>query len=93
MRASAAQPDAFFFAHRGGRGLPEAFSGYEAVADSRDYWADAAPQTLLIEEVEAIWAAIDERDDWTPLHAKVAALRRMGAAHGPAPYPAGHAAD
>jgi hypothetical protein len=45
---------------------------------------------MLIEEVEAIWAAIERDDDWGPLHAKVAALRRMGAAHGPRPLPAGH---
>ncbi|QDH35395.1 protein adenylyltransferase SelO family protein [Porphyrobacter sp. YT40] len=91
MRASAAQPDAFFFAHRGGRGLPEAFSHYRPVASGHPYWTDEAPQSLLIEEVEAIWAAIAADDDWSPLHAKVAAIRRMGEAHGPAPLPAGHA--
>jgi hypothetical protein len=36
---------------------------------------------MLIDEVEAIWAAIAERDDWAPLHAKLAAIRRMGEAH------------
>ena len=35
---------------------------------------------MHIEEVEAIWSAIDERDDWAPLHAKIAAVRRMGEA-------------
>ena len=44
------------------------------------YWADDAPQTMLIDEVEALWAAIAERDDWAPLIAKVAAVRRTGAA-------------
>ncbi|AOL94414.1 protein adenylyltransferase SelO family protein [Porphyrobacter sp. LM 6] len=92
MRAGAVQPDAFFFAHRGGRGLAEALHDYEPVEDTHDYWADPAPQSMLIEEVEAIWAAIDEGDDWAPLHAKVAALRRMGAAHGTPPRPAGDAA-
>jgi hypothetical protein len=97
MRESNAQPDAFFFAYRGGRGAAEGALG-EALADyaplplAHEYWDDAAPQSLLIEEVEAIWAAIDEGDDWSPLHAKVAMLRRMGAAHGPPPIPAGHAA-
>lgn len=96
MRESALQPDAFFFGHRGGRGsaqgaLGEALSGYEPVASDHPYWAAPAPQTMLIEEVEAIWAAIDRDDDWAPLHAKVAALRQMGEAHGPAPQPAGHA--
>ena len=35
---------------------------------------------MHIDEVEAIWAAIDERDDWAPLDAKIAAVRRMGEA-------------
>jgi hypothetical protein len=37
---------------------------------------------MHIEEVEAIWAAIDRDDDWGPLTAKVAAIRRMGEALG-----------
>ena len=49
-----------------------------------------APQSMLIEEVEAIWAAIAERDDWQPLAAKVAAVREMGDALGEPPAPAGH---
>ncbi len=96
MRDTRVQPDAFFFRHRGGRGdatgvLAEALAGYEPVAEMHPYWSDPAPQSLLIEEVEEIWAAIDQGDDWAPLHAKVAALRRMGDAHGPAPAPQGHA--
>lgn len=96
MREGALQPDAFFFTHRGGRGaaqgeLGEVLAGYTPLASDHPYWADAAPQSLLVDEVEAIWAAIDAGDDWGPLHAKVASLRRMGEAHGPAPVPAGHA--
>jgi serine/tyrosine/threonine adenylyltransferase len=97
MRESNAQPDAFFFSHRGGRGaaegaLADALADYTPLPLTHEYWDDAAPQSLLIEEVEAIWAAIDEGDDWSLLHAKVAMLRRMGAAHGAPPIPAGHAA-
>ena len=45
------------------------------------YWSDdAGPCAMHIEEVEAIWSAIDERDDWAPLQAKIAAVRRMGEA-------------
>ena len=44
------------------------------------YWSDEAPCSMHIEEVEALWSAIDQRDDWTPLHAKVGAVRRMGEA-------------
>jgi uncharacterized protein YdiU (UPF0061 family) len=68
----------------------EAFADFRrAVADcppvpgatDHPYWADAAPCSMHIDEVEAIWSAIDERDDWAPFHAKVAAVRRMGEAH------------
>ena len=44
------------------------------------YWNDRQPCAMLIEEVEAIWSAIAENDDWAPLHAKIAAIRRMGEA-------------
>ncbi len=47
---------------------------------SHSYWSDGTPCSMLIGEVEAIWAAIAERDDWTPFHEKVAAIRRMGQA-------------
>ncbi len=95
MREGAEQPDAFFFRHRGGRGdaqgaLGEALAAYEPVADAHAYWSDAEPQSMLIDEVETIWDAIAQNDDWAPLHAKVAGLRRMGAAHGSAPAPSGH---
>lgn len=46
------------------------------------YWAGETPCSMHIDEVEAIWAAIAERDDWAPLHAKVAAVRAMGEALG-----------
>jgi uncharacterized protein YdiU (UPF0061 family) len=44
------------------------------------YWSDPGPCSMHIEEVEAIWSAIDERDDWAPLYAKIDAIRRMGEA-------------
>lgn len=42
------------------------------------YWGASAPQSMLIDEVESIWAAIAERDDWGPLFAKVDTVRAMG---------------
>ncbi|HEY0114506.1 MAG TPA: YdiU family protein [Allosphingosinicella sp.] len=54
--------------------------GIPAALD-HDYWSDAAPCSMHIEEVEAIWARIAEADDWSLLEAKVAAIRRMGEAH------------
>ena len=95
MRETGGGPDAFFFAHRGGRaasgGLAEALAGYQPLDSSDPYWAADAPQSMLIEEVEAIWAAIDADDDWQPLYDKVAAVRSMGDALGEQPVPAGHA--
>jgi hypothetical protein len=35
---------------------------------------------MLIDEVEAIWTQIAEKDDWSALYAKVAAIRRMAEA-------------
>ena len=46
------------------------------------YWRDAEPQSMLIDEVESLWAAIAGADDWQPLAGKVAAIRRMGEALG-----------
>lgn len=93
-------PDAFFFAHRGGRrtgadsaeraALAEALGAYTGIDSSHPYWSDAAPQSMLIEEVEAIWEPIAQADDWSALVSKVAALRRMGEAMGARPEPAGH---
>ena len=94
MREARIGPDAFFFAHRGGRRpqgvLAEALAGYAPIESDHPYWSDDAPQSMLIDEVEAIWSAIAERDDWQPLEAKVAAVRRMGDAMGEPPAPAGH---
>ena len=92
LSATRAPLDAFWFDWRGVR-RPEGYAGFndlaaliarhEPVLGARDhpYWSDPAPCSMHIDEVEAIWAAIDERDDWSPLHAKLAAIRRMGDAY------------
>ena len=93
MRDSGVGIDEFFFRHRGGRStdgdLAATLSGHEGEA-GHPYWSDPASQTMLIDEVEAIWGAIAERDDWEPLHAKLAALKRMGDALSEPPLAAGH---
>jgi uncharacterized protein YdiU (UPF0061 family) len=58
----------------------EAVAPYAAAPPTHAYWADTAPCTMLIDEIEALWAPIAERDDWAPLHAKIAAIRQMGEA-------------
>jgi uncharacterized protein YdiU (UPF0061 family) len=47
---------------------------------SHPYWSDAEPCSMQIDEVEAIWSAIAEQDDWRPFEDKVTAIRRMGEA-------------
>jgi serine/tyrosine/threonine adenylyltransferase len=66
-----------------------ALEGFEAVGFDagldHPYFAGAGPCTILIEEVEAIWAAIAERDDWSPLAAKLARIDAVAKAYGDAP--------
>ena len=98
MVAHGLSPDALFFRHRGGRAAPDddfgaLLAGRAAIPGALDHplWAEAAAPDNHIERVEDLWAAIDRDDDWAPLHAQVAALRRLGAALGEPPAPAGHA--
>jgi uncharacterized protein YdiU (UPF0061 family) len=84
--------DRIFFDWRGGRdpgperypsepfrALAKALEGRER-AQAHSYWSDAGPCSMHIEEVEEIWSAIAERDDWQPFEDKVTAVRRMGEA-------------
>jgi serine/tyrosine/threonine adenylyltransferase len=91
--ATRAQPiDRIFFDWRGGhdpgagaypaedfRELAGLLAGRERPR-SHPYWSEAAPCSMHIEEVEAIWSAIAERDDWRPFEEKVTAVRRMAKA-------------
>jgi len=49
---------------------------------SHAYFQNATPSTMLIDEMEALWAPIAEDDDWAPLNGKIAAIREMGDAYG-----------
>jgi uncharacterized protein YdiU (UPF0061 family) len=84
--------DRIFFDWRGGRDpgverypadafreLAALLRGRETAA-SHPYWSDEAPCSMHIEEIEAIWTAIAERDDWQPFNNKVKAIRLMGEA-------------
>jgi uncharacterized protein YdiU (UPF0061 family) len=84
--------DRLFFDWRGGRDPGEEAYPSEAFralaralegrtrSPSHSYWLDPQPCSMHIAEVEAIWSAIAERDDWRPFHDKVSAIRRMGEA-------------
>lgn len=58
-------------------------AGLEARGDAtapHAYFAQPTPVSLVIEEVEALWAAIAERDDWSMFEAKLAQIAAMRAA-------------
>lgn len=89
MRATSASPDAFFHRHRFGRNaqgeLAAALKEFEPQGPDHDLWHEATPPSLVIDHVETVWSAIDERDDWGPLGETIAAIRRLGEALGPPP--------
>jgi uncharacterized protein YdiU (UPF0061 family) len=93
MREGIIGPDVFFHVHRGGRNatgpLAEALDGYDATGERHAYWDRDVPESMLIEEVEAIWDQIDKHDDWTALEAKLKGINALGAALGNVPAPAG----
>ncbi|MEE8611533.1 MAG: YdiU family protein [Sphingomonas aquatilis] len=88
MRATEVVIDRLFFDVFGGA-LPDSYgSAWDdlraalapyAPRKARDhaYW-QGGPCSMLIDEVEAIWSPIAEADDWSRVHAKVAAIRAMG---------------
>ena len=66
-----------------------ALTGYaplrpEVLADP--YFGRAEPEEMLFPEVEAIWAPIAERDDWSALNAKISAIRVAAEAYGLEPF-------
>ena len=89
MREGALAPDLFFHRHRFGRNAEgdfgAALSGFEPAGQDHNLWHDETPPSLVVDQVEAIWSAIDQHDDWSPLHETVAAIRRLGEALGPPP--------
>ncbi|WP_108398458.1 protein adenylyltransferase SelO [Devosia submarina] len=46
------------------------------------YFARVSPRTMLIEEVEAIWAPIAESDDWSLFHQTLGEIAQMRQAYG-----------
>lgn len=98
MVASRTPIDRFFLDWRGGAtkaryegadwaAFGDAVAAFRSVPGARDhaYWQSDDPCSMAIEEVETIWSAIDQADDWQPLHDKVMAIRRMGDALGTPP--------
>jgi len=64
------------------RALLKDFAPAEGANLAHDYFSRAKPCTMLIDEVEDIWAPIAERDDWSLFAAKCADIAYMAAAYG-----------
>ncbi|HEY0629387.1 MAG TPA: YdiU family protein [Sphingomicrobium sp.] len=90
LRSRTVGIDRFFFDWRGGR-IPadevystDEFAEFRQRLEGRQrplthpYWSDPAPCSMLIDEVESIWEAIANHDDWAPFESKIEAIRRMG---------------
>jgi len=86
--------DLFFHGYRGGRtdrfsdqgefqtAFENIMAGYAPInASTHPYWQTTTPCSMLIDEVEDIWRAIAEDDDWGSLQRKVLDIRAMGDAH------------
>ena len=59
-------------------------SGHRTAAEARldhPYFNRPQPCTMLIDEVEAIWAPIAASDDWSAFHAKLEEIRSMAEAY------------
>lgn len=95
MREHRQTPDAFFWQQRFGReaagALADALAGYERLSSAQEGRGPGyQPPTLLYEEVQRLWAAIADHDDWQPLRDHVAATRAWGDLLGDPPVAAGH---
>ena len=69
-------PKALVFRERLKRHAPR-----PGLALAGEVFAASEPEELLIGEVEALWAAIAERDDWAPLDAKLLRIAAAGRAY------------
>ena len=70
-------PQAKLYESPGFAALRAAAGGFEPLSPAalnHGYFARPAPCTILIEEVERIWAGIAERDDWSAFEAKLAEI-------------------
>jgi uncharacterized protein YdiU (UPF0061 family) len=80
-RRRGTSPDSMLYAGPAFADFTEAIAHFEPTRSlDHPYWSDAAPCSMHIAEVEAIWSEIAERDRWDRFAAKVADIRRMGEA-------------
>ncbi len=76
-RRALAGPRGDLYADEGFADFRRRLAGYDSDRPERlehPMFAAPEPEELLIDEVERLWSAIAERDDWAPFEAKVARL-------------------
>jgi hypothetical protein len=86
MARAAAGPQAPLYGSDDFAPVRAALAMFETAPDARPdhpYFAGPGPCTMLIDEVEAIWAPIAEADDWSAFGAKLDAIAGMADAYGP----------
>ena len=89
---AAASPSAQAYTSESFRPVADALEAYQPSDDvnlEHAYFARQRPRTMLIEEVEAIWTPIAERDDWTLLEETLEEIGQMRQAYGEAGAGAG----
>ena len=89
---AAASPSAQAYTSESFRPVADALEAYQPSDDvnlEHAYFARQRPRTMLIDEVEAIWTPIAERDDWTLLEETLEEIGQMRQAYGEAGAGAG----
>jgi uncharacterized protein YdiU (UPF0061 family) len=82
---AAKSPATEFYEQESFTGVRNALSAFAPARPERlghDYFSRSAPVTMLIDEVEAIWAPIAENDDWSRFNARLADIAAMREAYG-----------
>lgn len=85
---AARSPAAEFYASEAFRPVADGLEQYQPAADlnlEHPYFARQQPRTMLIEEMEAIWAPIAEADDWRPFQQTLSEIAEMRDAYGITP--------
>lgn len=85
---AARSPSAEFYASEAFRGVANGMERYAPANDhnlGHEYFARQTPRTMLIDEVEAIWAPIAESDDWGLFHQTLGEIGQMRQAYGITP--------
>ena len=80
-----AGPRAAIYAHEGVADFRAQVAAFTADRPERlaaPYFTRPEPEELLYDQIEDLWGAIAESDDWAPFHAKLAAIEDARVAYG-----------